>query len=673
MKAEVKHSATCGRTAARTLAIEIRGKRFETPNFMPVATTGAIRGMGLESVIELEFPVLLSNTYHLMLRPGADRIARLGGLHQFINWPNLILTDSGGFQIFSLPNARIVSDDGAVFKSYIDGSTIHLTPESCIATQEKFGSDIMMVLDVCEPSTVDIDTARAALAITNKWALRCLKARTEKGGALFPIVQGALFTELRKESAEFLRELPFDGFAIGGLAVGERRVEREDTTAFTAALLPVDRPRYLMGVGTPIDLLEAVHRGIDMFDCILPTALAQQGVAYTSRGKVDCRRGVYAEQNLPLDPNCPCHTCLKFSRAYLHHLIKSKETRAGMLIGHHNLTFYRDLTETMRTAIIEDRFFELYTQQRPLLDQMDIDYPTRQPKRKARKSVSKRFDIVEGFIEEAGKEKEFFYTVRELRSGEKMHSVSKPQIEADLLYVQQTQLRERLLKFGDTPYTIWDVGLGAAINASAAIRCALELEASGLQNRALFLVSFERDLEPVKLVLDNHEKFPEIAHAALRQLVEQGEYRTGKLHWQLFKGDFLQTMQVAPSPDLIFYDPFSPATDQRMWGASAFRMLRQTIGARQCMLATYSCSTAVRAALLEAGFFVGYGCASGPKESTTVAYTQHHPDFHYLDADWISRWERSSSRYPFDIDPTQRTEFDERILKHAQFRVAAHL
>jgi queuine tRNA-ribosyltransferase len=294
-----------------------------------------------------------------------------------MNWEHSVLTDSGGFQIFSLENSRTMTEDGASFRSYIDGTKIFLSPEVSINTQRAIGSDIMMVLDQCIPSTADHSAAAAAMHLTHRWAIRSLAARGESPQALFGIVQGACFPDLRRESADFLTNLPFDGFAIGGLAVGETKAMREDFTELTSELLPEFLPRYLMGVGTPIDLLEAVHRGVDMFDCIMPTALAQQGVAFTRRGRFRLARGVYKFADEALDGDCKCSTCANYSRAYLHHLIKASESLGWQLIGFHNLWFYHELMATMRSHILADTFARFYRDMREplaLSDGGELDY-----------------------------------------------------------------------------------------------------------------------------------------------------------------------------------------------------------------------------------------------------------------------------------------------------------
>jgi queuine tRNA-ribosyltransferase len=342
---------------------------------MPVATLGALRHVDLSVAEELDYQVLLTNTYHLLIRPGHQHFSDTGGLHSFMRWPHSLLTDSGGFQLFSLSKQIRISEEGASFRSYTDGRKMLLSPESSIAMQRAIGSDIMMVLDHCIPSTSSEAELRQALELTTRWASRSLEARGDSRQALFGIVQGGCSRLLREESAQQITALPFDGFALGGLAVGEPRAEREATIEHAALLLPDSKPRYVMGIGTPIDLLEAVRRGADMFDCIMPTALATQGVGFTPLGKVDLRRGVYRSLDIPLDRSCECRTCRRFSRAYLHHLVKSKEPVACQHISIHNLTFYRNLMRRMRAAIIGNTFRQLYTQEAPGIAAIDLEFP----------------------------------------------------------------------------------------------------------------------------------------------------------------------------------------------------------------------------------------------------------------------------------------------------------
>ena len=317
---------------------------------MPVGTRATVTAMTADEMLALDAPILLANTYHLMLRPGVDLFRRVGGIHKFMNWPRPVLTDSGGYQIFSMPGERSISEEGARFRSYADGTIHHLSPERSIEMQVAIGSDIMMVLDECITSTADEAACRAAMERTHRWAVRCLAARTTDQ-ALFAIVQGGLFQPLRRESAAFLTRHPFDGFAIGGLAVGDTRAQREDMTAFAAELLPAHAPRYLMGVGTPPDLIHAIGLGIDMFDCVLPTHLAWQGTAFTSSGRVRITRGANHHSDQPLDAACACSTCTTYSRAYLYHLMKCSEPLGPRLLSHHNLHHYLQLMRDARDAI----------------------------------------------------------------------------------------------------------------------------------------------------------------------------------------------------------------------------------------------------------------------------------------------------------------------------------
>jgi len=373
---------------ARAATFHTLHDEVKTPLFMPVGTQATVKAQLTRTLEEAGSQILLANTYHLLLRPGAEVFRRLGGIHGFMSWKRSVLTDSGGFQIFSLPHARSISEEGAVFQSYLDGRTILLSPETSIETQIAIGSDIMMVLDQCIPSTADEATARLALGVTHRWAARSLAARGDSPQSMFGIVQGALYPELRRESAACLSEMPFDGFAIGGLAVGESKSAREDMCEFTAALMPRDKPRYLMGVGTPLDILEAVHRGVDMFDCIMPTQLAQRGGVFTSRGFLQMRRGVYKFSGEKLDPTCDCPTCARYCRAYLHHLTKTGETLGWQLLGKHNIHFYHQLMQDIRKSILADRFLDLYHEKRAFLHQVDMDNPVQLSKKAAKKRAS---------------------------------------------------------------------------------------------------------------------------------------------------------------------------------------------------------------------------------------------------------------------------------------------
>jgi queuine tRNA-ribosyltransferase len=347
-------------TAARRGVVKTSHGSIQTPVFMSVGTFGSVRALDHHDLESVGVQVILGNTYHLYLRPGAETLKRLGGYHNLIHWNRPILTDSGGFQIFSLPHQRVISEEGVEFRSYLDQAARFFTPESNIAFQEVIGSDIMMVLDVCVPSTSSKDIAARAMERTHRWALRCRKAQSNYENALFGIVQGAIFEDLRAESAEALSEMDFPGYAVGGLAVGETDEEREHFTLYTASRLPAHKPRYLMGVGTPHDLVRSIRSGIDMFDCIIPTNHARQGVAYTFGGKIKLRRAALAVSNDPIDSSCACFVCRRYSRAYLHQLIKCDEPTAWRLIGYHNTWFYERLMERCRTEI-ESGTFDLFS------------------------------------------------------------------------------------------------------------------------------------------------------------------------------------------------------------------------------------------------------------------------------------------------------------------------
>lgn len=323
----------------------------QTPAFMAVGTRATVTGLTPDDLRAVGTQVVLGNTYHLMLRPGPELFQRVGGIHAYMKWDGPVLTDSGGYQIFSLPGDRTINEKGARFRSYVDQRIHLLSPEKSIEMQTAIGSDIMMVLDECVDSNSDEARTRAAMERTHRWALRSLAARTNPEQALFAIVQGGVVADLRRESAAFLTQHPFDGFAIGGLAVGDTRAQREDMTHLAAELLPEDKPRYLMGVGTPPDLLYAMLAGVDMFDCVLPTNLGWQGTAFTSTGRVRVTRGACATADVPLDAHCACNTCQTFSRSYLHHLFKCSEPLGPRLLCIHNLHHYHTLMAEAREAI----------------------------------------------------------------------------------------------------------------------------------------------------------------------------------------------------------------------------------------------------------------------------------------------------------------------------------
>jgi queuine tRNA-ribosyltransferase len=348
--------ATDPGSAARAGTLTTRRGVVETPVFMAVGTRATVTGLEPADLRAIGTEIVLGNTYHLLLRPGPELFRRVGGIHRFMGWDGPVLTDSGGYQIFSLAADRTVTELGARFTSYVDGRAHVLSPERSIEMQTAIGSDIMMVLDVCVDARSDEPSTRAAMERTHRWAERSLAARADPTQALFAIVQGGVWPELRRASAGFLTARPFDGFAIGGLAVGDTRSEREEVTALAAALLPADRPRYLMGVGTPADLLPAIGAGVDLFDCVLPTHLAWQGTAFTSTGRVRLTRAPVATADVPLDVACDCTTCARYTRAYLHHLFRCGEPLGPRLVSLHNLRHYHALMAAARRAIVEGRY-----------------------------------------------------------------------------------------------------------------------------------------------------------------------------------------------------------------------------------------------------------------------------------------------------------------------------
>jgi len=347
--------------AARTGRIAMQRGTIRTPAFMPVGTAATVKAMKPETVRKTGADIILGNTYHLMLRPGAERMARLGGLHKFMNWHRPILTDSGGYQVMSLSELRKLTEKGVEFRSHIDGSKHMLTPERSMEIQRMLGSDIVMAFDECPRADRPRDEIAASMEMSMRWARRS-RDGFDAGGehaqrsALFGIQQGALDEELRRISADKLTDIGFDGYAIGGLAVGEGQEAMFATLDFAPGQLPADRPRYLMGVGKPDDLVGAVERGVDMFDCVLPSRSGRNGQAFTWNGPVNLRNARFAEDEEPLDSRCTCGTCGTYSRAYLHHLVKSQEILGAMLMTEHNIAFYQQLMQAMRDAIAEARF-----------------------------------------------------------------------------------------------------------------------------------------------------------------------------------------------------------------------------------------------------------------------------------------------------------------------------
>ena len=347
------------KTRARRGRLHTPHGTIETPVFMPVGTAGTVKAMKPESLKEMGAQIILSNTYHLYLRPGHELVREAGGLHKFMNWDRAILTDSGGFQVFSLGDLRKITEEGVKFRSHIDGSSHMLTPEKSMEIQNALGSDIMMAFDECAPYPADRDYVKHSLERTTRWLKRCKDYhQNTENQSLFGIMQGGMYRDLREESAKAIVDLDLPGYAIGGLSVGEPKDLMLEVLDYSADFLPADKARYLMGVGTPDYLFEGVERGVDMFDCVLPTRIARNGTAMTSRGKVVIKNAKYQKDFSPLDPNCDCYTCRNYSRAYLRHLFKANEILSSMLLSEHNLYFLVKMMENIRKAIEEDRFNE---------------------------------------------------------------------------------------------------------------------------------------------------------------------------------------------------------------------------------------------------------------------------------------------------------------------------
>jgi len=359
---------TCKQSGARLGRVHTPHGTIDTPVFMPVGTLATVKTMSPEELKQMDAQIILSNTYHLYLRPGHEIVRRAGGLHRFMNWDRPILTDSGGFQVFSLSERRKITEEGVEFKSHLDGSRLFLSPETSMEIQNALGADIIMAFDECPPYPASHEYVKQSLERTTRWAERCLKAHARPHDqALFGIVQGGMYEDLRRKSAEQLTSLDFPGYAIGGLSVGEPKEVMYQMLEITTPLLPANKPRYLMGVGSPDALLEGAIRGVDMFDCVLPTRIARNGTCMTSQGRLVIRNAKYQDDFGPLDPECSCYTCTHYSRAYIRHLIKADETFGIRLTTYHNLHFLLDLMRKIRQAIMEDRlldfrdeFFEKY-------------------------------------------------------------------------------------------------------------------------------------------------------------------------------------------------------------------------------------------------------------------------------------------------------------------------
>lgn len=359
---------TCKQTGARLGKVHTPHGTFETPMFMPVGTLATVKSMSPEDLKEMDAQIILSNTYHLWLRPGEDIVKEAGGLHSFMNWDRPILTDSGGFQVFSLSDMREITEEGVHFRHHLSGEKLFFSPEKAMEIQNALGPDIMMVLDECPPYPASHEYMKKSVERTSRWAERCLSAHArEEDQALFGIIQGGEYEDLRKQSARDLVSLDFPGYAIGGLSVGEPKEVMNRVLEFTTPLMPADKPRYLMGVGSPGSLIEGAIRHIDMFDCVLPTRIARNGTCMTSKGRLVVRNAKYARDYSPIDENCDCYTCKNYTRAYIRHLINTNEILGFRLTTYHNLYFLLNLMKQVRLAIKEDRlqdfrdeFFEQY-------------------------------------------------------------------------------------------------------------------------------------------------------------------------------------------------------------------------------------------------------------------------------------------------------------------------
>lgn len=345
-------------SAARLGSLTTPHGRISTPIFMPVGTQATVKAMTPEELSEIGAQIILANTYHLYIRPGHQLIERLGGLHAFMHWNGPILTDSGGFQVFSLGELRKITEEGVRFQSHLDGSYHFISPESAIAIQEALGGDIIMCFDECPPFPAEYDYVRRSMELTSRWAKRCKEVKRREDQALFGIVQGGMHRDLRLRSAGELCELDFDGYALGGLSVGEDKKLMYEIMGYCAPFLPEEKPRYVMGIGSPEDLIEGVNSGIDMFDCVMPTRNARNGMLFTSKGRLNIKNARYAEDRSPIDESCACYVCQNYSRAYLRHLFRSGEILASRLNTWHNLYYYLSLMAQVRKAIAEDHFLE---------------------------------------------------------------------------------------------------------------------------------------------------------------------------------------------------------------------------------------------------------------------------------------------------------------------------
>ena len=343
---------------ARLGSLKTTHGEIETPIFMPVGTNATVKAMTPEDLLAINAQIILANTYHLYLRPGHRLVEKLGGLHGFMNWKRPILTDSGGFQVFSLGELRKISEEGVKFQSHLDGSYHFLTPELAVQIQESLGADIIMCFDECPSALADYGYVSRSLEMTSRWAQRCKDVHRREGQQLFGIIQGGMHYDLRARSLEQICSIGFDGYALGGLSVGEEKEQMYGVMEACAPMMPQDAPRYIMGIGAPEDLVEAVFHGYDMFDCVMPTRNARNGMLFTSQGRINIKAKIYEEDEGPLDPECGCHVCRNYSRAYLRHLYRAGEILASHLNTYHNLYFYLDLMRQIRVSIRDDNFSE---------------------------------------------------------------------------------------------------------------------------------------------------------------------------------------------------------------------------------------------------------------------------------------------------------------------------
>jgi queuine tRNA-ribosyltransferase len=606
---EFKILAQSSESGARSVSFKTPHGPIQGPLFMPVATRGALRHLPHDRLVEFGTQVLLSNTFHFFDRPGVELLKTLGPLHRFIKWAHPILTDSGGFQVFSLAKRMQLSEEGARFRSPFDGRELFLGPEESLMTQDLLGSDIRMVLDVCIPSTASRDLMVAALEQTTRWARRSFDTfqSRQRDGLLFAIVQGGLHLDLRTQSRDQLSTLNFDGFALGGLAVGESFDERITAVNQFSTLLPADKPRYLMGVGTPIDLLESVRAGIDMFDCIMPLALAQQGRAFTSQGHVLLRRAVYKSVDETLDPNCSCPTCTTHSLAYLNHLVKCQEPMATYLIAQHNVYFYHHLMFMMRSAILENRFEQLYQELRQRIDADDPRFPIQSPKVHAQNSTF-QIETIDGLSK-----------VRSKETNEVIHARENSDHESQLFYIEANDLKNRLTKPDSQPFVVWDVGLGAGHNAFAALKLVQDLAARSELRRPVQMVSVELNPEIFRLVLSQSQRFGHLQSDWATPLLADGKVQdsTLRLEWSLIVEDFAKAVFSLPKPDAIFFDPYSYKTQPELWTDLIFAEIYKKMkpGAT---LSTYASGSNFRTMLKDLGFDVNDGPKNGVKHCTVA-------------------------------------------------------